>query len=72
MPRLAAMLAGLRRAERRLRTTSEDPTVLLERLVAECLLDVRVDLLGGEAVDAVEVLVRQGLEPAQNQSGKKW
>ena len=25
------------------------------------------DLLVGEAVDAVEVLVRQGLEPAQNQ-----
>jgi PTH1 family peptidyl-tRNA hydrolase len=26
-----------------------------------------VDLLVGEAVDAIEVLVRQGLEPAQNQ-----
>jgi PTH1 family peptidyl-tRNA hydrolase len=26
-----------------------------------------VDLLVGEAVDAVEILVRQGLEPAQNQ-----
>lgn len=46
---LVAVLAALRRAERRLRTSSETPQVVLERLVCETLLEVRDSLLGNES-----------------------
>ena len=43
---LVALLAALRRAERRLRLSGEDGNLLLERLVFESLLPIRRELLG--------------------------
>lgn len=43
--RLYAILRALRRAERRLRRSGEEPELLLERLLCECLLPIRVSML---------------------------
>lgn len=45
--RLAAILQALRIAERRLRRSGEEPELLLERLLCECLLPIRRHLLEG-------------------------
>lgn len=44
--RLMAILSAQRQAERRLRRSGEEPELLLERLLCECVLPIRVAFLG--------------------------
>lgn len=46
--RLREVLLAVRRAERRLRRSAEEPELLLERLLCECLLPIRKQLLGDD------------------------